>query len=197
MTFSIECDSEAATAFFEIRLPIELKASPNTKTPLFIYIHPEQVESLTHRGPGADETPDQVHQKLGDGVVCFSFQLRSCPDMVVPKLPLVPKKQKDHGEKLDAFKQLAQQTALDVYVSRNMLPDAQAQMLCDLVLDPRTRTSCKDNKVSCLYGSKGGQIWLSEDVRTAPPPSYSQAGSAPPLFDQKGKVSLPGSRALC
>lgn len=190
LTFSVDHDTETTTALFEIRLPIELKASPNAKTPLFLYIHPEQVTSLTHYCLNPDDTPQQVREKLGDGVVCLKFQLSSCPDMIVPKSPLVPKKQKDHGEKLDALKQLAQQTALDVYVGCSILPDAQARMLCDMVLDPKVRTSC-DNHLSRLYGSKGATLWLcSENLPTAPPPSYNQTGSAPPLFDKKEAATV-------
>lgn len=191
MTFSIDCDSETKTALFEIRLPIELKASPNAKTPLFLYIHPEQVTSLTHHAIAPGETPQQVRQRLGDGVVCLKFQLSSCPDMIIPKSPLVPKKQKDHGEKLDALKQLAQQTALDVYVGCNVLSDVQVRTLCDMVLDPNIRTSFKDGRLSRLYGSKGARLWVcSEDLPTAPPPSYSQMGSAPPLFNEKETTTV-------
>lgn len=70
--------------------------------------------------------------------------------MIVPKSHLVPRKQKDHDEKLDALKELAQQTALYVYLEYNILPDAEARILCNIVLDPNIRTSCGDDHLSGL-----------------------------------------------
>lgn len=187
--FSIDYSSEAATVLFKIRLPIGLKTSSNTKTHLFLFIHPEQVTSLTHHGLEPDETPEQVRQKLGHGVICLKFQLSTRPDMIVPK-SFTPKKRED-CETLDALKQLARQTALSIYVGCDILPDAQARIICDIALDPEIRTSCLENHLTTVYGSNRVRRWLcSEDAPAAPPPSYNQAQCELPLVDEKGKTLL-------
>lgn len=187
--FSVDYSSEAATVLFKIRLPIEQKTSSHTKRHLSLFIHPEQVISLTHHGLEPDEAPEQVRQKLGHGVICLKFQLRTRPDMIVPK-NFAPKKQED-CESLDAMKQLARQTALSIYVGRDVLPDAQARILCDIALDPETRTSCLETHLTAVYGHSRARRWLgSADAPAASPPSYNQAQCELPLVDEKGKTLL-------
>lgn len=174
---------------FKIRLPIKQKTSSHTKRHLFLFIHPEQVIFLTHHGLEPDETPEQVRQKLGDGVICLKFQLSTRPDIIVPK-PFAPKKRED-CETLDAMKQLARQAALNIYVGRDVLPDAQARILCHIALDPETRTSCLENHLATVYGRNRARRWLdSTDAPAASSPSYNQAQCELPLVAEKGKTLL-------
>ncbi|KAK7407894.1 hypothetical protein QQX98_009953 [Neonectria punicea] len=110
--------------------------------------------------------------------------------MTSPNVPLIPRKQKDHGEKLDTLKQLAHQTALNIYIGCNSLSDAQARILCSIVLGPKVRTASRDRHLFSLDGSDGDKLLsCSEKLPPVSPRLYNQPSSAPSLLVEKSTTT--------
>ncbi|ROV93003.1 hypothetical protein VMCG_08982 [Cytospora schulzeri] len=179
VTFDVRFNAASKTAFFKLRVPVKLKDFPDVKTPLFLYIHPDCVASMVYDGP--DKTPDDIREKLGtDHIVCLRFDLNKPADMVVPRASsLAPRRQKGHGETLDALKFLARQTSINVYLAHfDSLFEVLLRALGAAVADGSLQAPDEAVDISGLYSGLGGEVVQLGD--SCPPPSYLELGASPP-----------------
>ncbi|KAM5383592.1 hypothetical protein ACJZ2D_002041 [Fusarium nematophilum] len=130
ITFHIWFDLPLKSAFFKLRVPIELKAFPEPKTPLFLHLDPSRIASLKYEC--SKEPPPVAHEQLGPAIACLRFRLHQHAGMIVPPTSLTPRK-REAGGKLDGLKALAQQTSFNVYFAKDVLEDGPAHDLCALV----------------------------------------------------------------
>ncbi|RSL78489.1 hypothetical protein CDV31_017268, partial [Fusarium ambrosium] len=137
VTFRISYNTVNKTTFFQLQVPIQLKTTATT-TPLFLNIPPETITELTARCP--TEPHQTVREQLGPNTTCLSFRLRRPPDLVVPRGPLAPKRQREHGDKLDSLKLLSQAISIDVYFVAGILQDASARTICDFATSLMARS---------------------------------------------------------
>lgn len=188
VTFDVHFNATSKTAFFKLRVFLKLKDFPHEKTPLFLYIHPDCVASLVYE----DAAPDDIRLKLGtDAIICLRFDLNRPANMIVPRAsPLVPRKQKGHGDILDTLKLLAQQTSLSVYLAHcDTLPEALIRSLAAAVADGSLHAPDRAANTSGLYSGIGGEVFQSGD--SCLPPSYDRLGASPPPppFSKEGKIT--------
>ncbi|ROV89394.1 hypothetical protein VSDG_08691 [Cytospora chrysosperma] len=179
VTFDVRFNAASQAAFFKLCVPVKLKGIPHAKTPLFLYIHPDCVASLVCDGP--DKTPDDLRQKLGtDAIACLRFCLHKPADMIGPRASLLaPRRAKGHGDKLDAFKLLAQETTLTVYLAHgDSLSEGLLRSLCAAVTGGSLQTPDGAADMSGLYAGIGGEVVQFGD--SCPPPSYHELGASPP-----------------
>lgn len=189
VTLDVHFSAASNTAFFKLRVFVKLKNFPHEKTPLFLYIHPDCIASVVCEGPAT--TPDDIRVKLGtDATIGLRFDLNRPATMIVPRgSPPVPRKQKGHGETLDALKFLAQQSSLSVYLAQcDSPPEALLRSLGAAVAEGRLHAPDGAADTSGLYSGIGGVVLEVGDF--CPPPSYdgSEASPPPPPFQKEGKT---------
>ncbi|KAL1853952.1 hypothetical protein Daus18300_011619 [Diaporthe australafricana] len=177
--FDVFFDDACPAALFRARAPVSLKASPNEKTQLYLYLYADRVESLSCES--SDGIPEEIQQKLGAGPTCLRFGLSKPADLVVPQTSLVPAKRKGHGDRLDALKLLAQATSWVVHLADGSMTDALVQRLCAVVAERRLKPLPVADP-SGLYSGKGGRVLEGFELLPprASPPSYNEIASPPP-----------------
>lgn len=166
-------------------------------TPLFMFIAPERVESLTFDDFHTINVSDTVRAVMGEcDVVTLCFKLRQTGDLVVPPhAPLVPKK-KVFWDLYDSLKDLSKQTEFLMYLRRDDVPSKDEMVtFCEAVSGGKLTTSAAHADIARLYDGKGGKVLQEEDLAvpaSAPldtPPSYDDLGPPPPAPPiEKGKL---------
>lgn len=187
ITFDIFSDIPSAAALFRVRAPIAFKACPKEKTPTYLYVYADRVESLSRESPG--EIPQEIRQRLGAQPTCLRLGLNKPADLIVPEIPLVPAKRKGHGDRLDAVKLLAQATSWVVYLAAGSSTlNALLDKLCVVVAERGLRL-LPVAAPSGLYAGKGGKILGCSDLAAnqLSPPPYDEIEPSPP---SDGKLYL-------
>lgn len=196
---------------FRLRVPVHLKASPYEKTSLLLYIRPERVASLLCQQSDesevtvteTDDANELVRAKLGPRSMCLKFILSSFADMVAPSdLPLVPSKQRPHGEQMDLLKDLARTISFSVFLQAQDLGSLSLlREFADAITDParEVQSHTEAGELGPLYSGRGGTIvdgvkLLGSGPRAVPPlpPAYENVGTPPPMapLDQdQGKMT--------
>ncbi|KAM0415776.1 hypothetical protein ACHAPT_013281 [Fusarium lateritium] len=187
VTFHMSFDLGLGVAFFKIRVPLEAKAFPGGKIPVFLHICPTRISSLEYENP--DEPPDIVNEQLGAEIACLKFRMKKPADLIVPRASLVLKR-KDDWKKLEALKALARHTSFDVFFEKDVLQDSLARELCALVASPTVGSICQMAEMTTLYGGRGARVFSqvsTQSSRELSPPPYDQTKSPPPptLPDEK------------
>jgi hypothetical protein len=203
---------------FRIRVPVHLKASPYEKTSLLLYIRPERVASLLVQQSNDPEflatqtenTVALVHAKLGPQPICLKFVLNSPADMITPSgLPLVPAKQRLHGEQMDLLMGLAQSISFSIFLKAEAFDSPSLlQDFADAITDPAkgVESHAEADDLTSLYSGRGGVIVSGAKLpaggpRAVPslPPAYDDLGSPPPmapLDQEQGKRTDPTFGAI-
>lgn len=185
---------------FRIRVPIHLKASPYEKTSLLLYIRPERVASLLVQQSNdpeflAAQTDDAValvQAKLGPRPICLNFILNSPADMIAPSgLPLVPAKQRPHGEQIDLLMGLAQSISFSIFLKAEAFGSLSVlRDFADAITDPAkgVESHAEADDLASLYSGRGGVIVSGAKLsasgpRAVPslPPAYDSVGAPPPM----------------
>lgn len=176
------------SASLRLRAPILLKGLGRKPAPLFVFIAPERIQSMSHASVEPTQIPNDVRKTLGgDDIASVRFTLSQPVDLVVPPhSPLVPKK-KVFWDIFDALKMVAQEASFTIYLKQADLPfDDSLRLLCSAVCAGDLVTSDAHADVSRLYDGKGGRLLTGAGLSvpaTAPvdsPPSYDDAGPPPP-----------------
>lgn len=196
---------DSTDAFFKLRRTVTLKTAPSTKTPLFVFIPPEQIDRLelvecaTAEPSGASSHDDEARKKLGSDLVCLRFSLRKPVALIGPEdLDLTPKN-KASGVILDSLRSLAHHDGLTVYFARNVASQARLKSLCEAASNGSLRSILRQADLTSLYRGKGGHVIITEtDAPVAAsnqpdsPPSYDELGPGPPpapLYESGGETS--------
>lgn len=176
------------SASLRLRAPVLLKGLGRKMTPLFMFIAPERIQSLTFDDAQTINVSETVRAVMGESeVVSLCFKLRQTGDLIVPPhAPLVPKK-KVFWDLFDSFKDLSQQTEFLMYLRRDDVPlKDDMNAFCEAVSDGKLTTSAAHADITRLYDGKGGKLLQDEDLAapaSAPldtPPSYDELGPPPP-----------------
>lgn len=201
VTFDARRLDSTNDAFFKLRRTVTLKAASSTKTPLFVFIPPEQIESLGFVEPAATETgavghDEQARKKLGSDTICLRFGLKRPADLVGPKdLDLTPKN-KASGVVLDSLRSLACHDRLLIYFARNVVSQARLKSLCEAANNGLLKSIGRQADLTSLYRGKGGQVIkeagapVAASIEADSPPSYDELGPGPPpapVYESGGK----------
>lgn len=201
VTFDARRLDSTNDAFFKLRRTVTLKAAPSTKTPLFVFIAPEQIESLefvepAKAEPGATGHDEEARKKLGSDQVCLRFGLKRPADLVGPKdLDLTPKN-KVSGVVLDSLRSLSHHDSFAVYFARNVVSQVRLKSLCEAANNGLLKSIVRQADLTSLYRGKGGQVIkevgapVAASIEPDSPPSYDELGPGPPpapLYESGGK----------
>lgn len=178
-----------SNAFFKLRVSVLCKASAPAKTPLFLFIHPERVQSLQLDSSNADQHAYQedARKKLGSDVVCLRYALKKPADLIGPKAFDLTPKNKASGAVLDSLRSLAGQDTFVVLFPRNVLSQTRLMSLCEAASSGVLKSIARQADLASLYRGKGGQVitQLGTPGGTCSgpsnPPPYNELGPSPPL----------------
>jgi len=177
-------------AFFKISALVVLKAHPGRSKRVYLFVHPECIQSLT-----LEDNPETRYE-LGPGTIRLRFGLSSPMTLLGPKLNLTPQS-KASGDILDALRVLAGQLSFAVYtnLSAKLLP-GQLPSLCEAVSQHRLGSIADHANPAKLYGGKGGQVvnveGLTEELAEVAPIGDGQAESDSPGPSRKRQRDASG-----
>ncbi|KKY29309.1 hypothetical protein UCDDA912_g10768 [Diaporthe ampelina] len=181
---------------FRLRVPVDLKACPHEKTPLFLYIRPGSIASVSGPSLAPDETPDHedtqsgvlqvVRAKFGPQFMRLRFALDALPEMVVPSgVPIIPTKRRPHGEQISLLARLARARSFSVFLKDDGSLSPLLRRLADATSNPARTVQFRAGALSgmaSLYPGRGAKILnsdgLSAMLRAAAPPL-----SLPPPYE--------------
>lgn len=185
----VTCDlrryASTNTAFIKLRATVMLKtpASLPSKTSIFLFIHPEHIQTVVLDEPPKSTPQEAVKKKLGPDTYCLRFTLDRPAALVGPTNPEnITPKNKSSGEILHQLRSLARVTKFTVYLPAKNVTKARLQSLCEAASGHGLKSIAWQADMTCLYGGKGGR--LIEDGPEAPsanPPSYDELEPGPPM----------------
>lgn len=204
VTFDLRHVSSTNDAFFKLRTIVLFKADAPSKTPLFLFIHPERIRSL-HLDESETEgtaSREEACKILGSDTTCLRFTLATSPDLIGPKVTNLTPKNKASGDVLDLIRSLAHQNDLAVYFPRSVLSKVLLVSLCKAASSGVLKSIARQADLASLYRGKGGEVMIGSETPTiaashdvvpphGSPPSYDELGPSPPpapLVTPKGKI---------
>ncbi|QPC59359.1 hypothetical protein HYE67_001590 [Fusarium culmorum] len=196
ITFTTRFDSIAT--FFQLNIPIRIKGI-KTGTTLILRISPSFISSCEiTRNP---TIPSVVRDKFHSSTLCLNFCLNTHPEVLVSaeaQEPLAPLRAQS-GTVLDSIHELANITALSIYIKDSGTSIAQLQPVCDAVSNGVSLVVQDD--LASMYSGAGAKVVTlpvpcTDVPRTdvphtdaphidaphaeLPPPSYDQTEPPPP-----------------
>jgi len=184
ITFTTRFDTTAT--FFQLNIPIRIKGV-KTGTTLILRISPSSISSFKVESP---TVPSAVRDKFHPSTR-LDFQLNAHPEVLVPtqaQEPLAPLRAQS-GTVLDALYELANSTAISVYV-KGTSSKTQLQPVCDAIGKGLGPSLVIQNDLLSMYGGAGAKIitFPAPHTESLPPPSYDQTEPPPPhapIFDTR------------
>lgn len=191
VTFDARYLDSTNDAFFKLRSTVTLKATAPTKTPIFLFIHPERIKLLEvveaeAAEPGEASRGVEVSKKFGSNTVCLRLLLSRPADLVGPKTSDLTPKNKASGVILDSLRSLARCDSLAVYIPQHVLSKARLASLCSAANSGLLKSIARQADLVSLYRGKGGQVIEEPDrvvdasTESDSPPSYDELGPGPP-----------------
>ncbi|CAG7566180.1 unnamed protein product [Fusarium equiseti] len=182
---------DTTATFFQLSVPIRLKGI-KTGTTLILRIPPSSISSfkVTAQSPAV---PSTVRDKFPSSTsTLLAFQLNAHPEVLVStqaQEPLAPLRAQS-GTVLDAVHELANSTALSIYIKG--AHKAQLQSVCDTICNGKGSglSLVIQNDLLSMYGGVGAKVIALPPPHTEslPPPSYDQTEPPPPhapIFDSR------------
>ncbi|EAA29008.2 hypothetical protein GE21DRAFT_3809 [Neurospora crassa] len=159
-------DTTDRTAFFSLRGQCTLKTGTPAHVSLFLFIYPEDIQSLevSYTSSPLPHTEEQEAVPDMDRFIRLRFIMTQPPSLVAPKhRPLQPKHRSE--ALFDALQSLATVKDISFYLDPSSLPiEIQAQLVClpsifsSANIHSRPRTHVNRASLVRLYGGAGGQI---------------------------------------
>lgn len=138
----------------------------NSRIPVYIYIYPENVKTITVLDEGLFSSKDASGNSTKDWLKNTYFKLRIClmqaPDLIRPKDYIFESRNKTKDE-LDVFRALANATEFIIHLDcfRQNMQRSHIGLLVDAFSEgnkDRPRTDDRHANLNMLYGGKGGEV---------------------------------------
>ncbi|KAL4731552.1 hypothetical protein ACLX1H_000524 [Fusarium chlamydosporum] len=177
ITFTTRFD--CTSTFFQLNIPIRIKGI-KTSTALILRISPSSISSFEiTQNP---TVPSAVRDKFRSGTLLLDFQLNAHPEIIVSteaQEPLSPLRSQS-GTILDAIHELANTTALSIYIKDSGTSKAKLQPVSDAIGNGLALVV--EDDLASMYGGLGAKVVTLPPPRTLspPPPSYDQTEPPPP-----------------
>lgn len=209
LDFHLQLDRSTSTAFLKLRASLVLKALSPAKTYLYLLIPPERIRSLVlDDSPDPDTIPQDTANALGSSFTCLRVSLEATIDLIGPKSVSHKPKNQAEGRVLDDLRSLVQSTAFTIFISHQVLSKSQLLSVCYAISDRLLRSDPGQIDLACLYEGRGGaKIAIAQpdeprepapDASQRPsadnPPSYADAGPAPPVAAGPAEPSVSKKR---
>ncbi|KAK4167974.1 hypothetical protein QBC43DRAFT_310555 [Cladorrhinum sp. PSN259] len=195
----LHVDASEGQAIFALHGCVFLKGRKPNKLNLYLFIHPENVQSVEYESSTGPSIP-AMQQVSSNNYISLRFNMTQTPSFIVPKdRPLVPKARSEGL--LDTMKALASAQRLTLYLDILQLVQEtrdQLSLLPSVFLFNDLKTDERRADIRRLYHGTGGQVVNLGDIATAPSPSPSNNTSiretveeSPPPYVEKGRLQSP------
>lgn len=192
MTF----DSTAKSLFLRLRVTVQIHRDSSNKTPLYLHIGPEDIETIACQGAGPNEATPRNS---------FDIRLRRPVALIGPPFRLRPSN-KARASVVNAARALATRREFSIHVQNGLLSEPQLKAIHEAVYSEYHSSSAHLDLAS-LYGGLGGKQLAARDTETIPapddgteaPPSYDDLESPPPMAPlwQGKTIHTPLARLSC
>lgn len=211
--FHLYLDAVSKSAFFKFRIPVTLSPLLNTPTPLFVFVHPERIESVTqienvtsndisnHLLKGKQSTGCQLHLRFklsrpADLVLPKTITGKAFHDVAMRAQAVLEKSIESQDMNSNAFANaaylltlLTRTSMFDVHVHlANLKEDSHARVapaICELVSGHALSSNITSSDLVSLYGGKGAQVLDFSQI-----PSHTlDCTESPPAYNEVAPVA--------
>lgn len=192
MTF----DSTAKYVLLRLRIVVQIHRDSSNKTPLYIYIGPEDIETVTCR--------DSHHNLPASSTSRLDIRLRRSVTLIGPPFRLRPSN-KARANVINSARDLTMRREFCIRTQDGLISESQYTAIREAVYSEYRSSGHLD--LASLYGGLGGkQIGPKapetdpapeDDGTEVPPPSYDEVEAPPPMAPLwQGKTNDPRSSCL-
>lgn len=175
MTF----DPTAKSVFLRLRIVVQIHRDSSNKTPLYLHIGPEDIETIACQRAGQKQTASAQSS--------LEIRLRRPVALIGPPFRLRPSN-KARASVVNAAKALATKLEFQIHVQDGILSETQCQAINEAVYSEYHPSSVRLDLAS-LYGGLGGKQIAARDPDAVPtpddgteaPPSYDEVEAPPPM----------------
>ncbi|KAK4222330.1 hypothetical protein QBC38DRAFT_448375 [Podospora fimiseda] len=200
LRIDLHVDASEGTAVFALHSCVFLKGGKPNKLKLYLFIYPEDVQSVEYDGSSCPPIP-AMQRVPSNNFTSLHFTMTQPPSFVVPKdRPLVPKARSEGL--LDTMKALA--SARDITIYLDALPRVpeiryHLSLLPSVFLFVELRRDERRVAIQRLYHGAGGQVISLDHVAPAASPTPSNNTSiketveeeSPPPYLENSPVIIP------
>lgn len=179
VSLDMSFDSTAKSVSLRLRIVVQIHRDSSNKTPLYLHIGPEDIETIACQYANQDETTSTQSS--------LEIRLKQSVALIGPPFRLRPSNKARAGV-VNAAKALATRREFTVRVQDGLLSELQYKAIHDAVYREYHSSSGRPDLAS-LYGGLGGKQIVARDADTisAPndgteaPPSYDEVEAPPPM----------------
>lgn len=175
MTF----DSTAKSVFLRLRVIVQVHRDSSNKTPLYLHIGPEDIETIACEG--ADQSQAIPTRNS------FEIRLRRPVSLIGPPFRLRPSN-KARASVVNTARALATRCEFSIHVQNGLLSEPQFKAIREAAYS-EYHSSSANLDLASLYGGLGGKQIAARDADAIPasddgteaPPSYDEVEAPPPM----------------
>lgn len=179
VSLDLNFDSTAKSVSFRLRIVAQIHRDSSNKTPLYLHIGPEDIETIACQYANQDQTTPTQNS--------LEIRLKQQVALIGPPFRLRPSN-KARASVVNAAKALATRREFTLRVQDGLLSDPQFKAIHDAVYSEYHSSSGRPDLAS-LYGGLGGKQIVARDADTIPapddgteaPPSYDEVEAPPPM----------------
>lgn len=195
VSLDLSFDSTAKLVSLRLRIVVQIHRDSSNKTPLYLHIGPEDIETIVCPGP--------KHEPTASTGTCFEVRLRRAVALIGPPFRLRPSN-KARASVVNNARALAAKREFSVYIQDGLLSDYQCKALHTAVYNEYSSSGRLD--LASLYGGLGGKQLLARESDTSStpddgaeaPPAYDEVEAPPPMAPLwQGKIEFPLTQLAC
>lgn len=179
VSLDMSFDSMAKSVSFRLRIVVQIHRDSSNKTPLYLHIGPEDIETIACQYSNQDQTTSTQSS--------LEIRLKQPVALIGPPFRLRPSN-KARASVVNAAKALATRREFSVRVQDGLLSEPQCKAIHDAVYREYCSSSGRPDLAS-LYGGLGGKQIVARDADSIPashdrieaPPSYDEVEAPPPM----------------
>lgn len=179
VSLDVSFDSTAKSVSFRLRIVVQIHRDSSNKTPLYLHILPEDIETIACHYASQDQTISAQSS--------LEIRLKQPVALIGPPFRLRPSN-KARASVVNVAKALATTCKFTLRVQDGLLSEAQYKAIHDAVYSEYRSSSGRPDLAS-LYGGLGGKKIVARDAESIPaphdgieaPPSYDEVEAPPPM----------------
>lgn len=179
VSLDLNFDSTAKSVSFRLRVVVQVHRDSSNKTPLYLHIGPEDIETIACQYANQAQTTSTQNS--------LEIRLKQPVALIGPPFRLRPSN-KARASVVNAAKALATRREFTLRVQDGLLSEPQYKAIHHAVYREYRSSSGRPDLAS-LYGGLGGKQIVARDADTIPapddgteaPPSYDEVEAPPPM----------------
>lgn len=179
VSLDMNFDSTAKSLSFRLRIVVQIHRDSSNKTPLYLHIGPEDIDTIACQYTNQDQTMSTQN--------FLQIRLKQSVALIGPPFRLRPSNKARAGV-VNAAKALSARREFTLRVQDGLLSEPQCKAIHDAVYSEYRSSSGRPDLAS-LYGGLGGKQIVARDADSIPaphdgieaPPSYEEVEAPPPM----------------